>query len=93
LFLTIAITNEGEGEATEYHLGKIDSEFDEIEIYSSRCNPSELTPENETIEAPLIAFNLQERTYSNEFRPVTFLKGIGRIVSQPGGDLLVSSFE
>ncbi len=82
LFLTTALSSECEGEATQYHLGKIDSEFDDIEIYSGKCISLELTPENETIDAALIASNLQERTYPNEFRPVTFLKGIGRMMSQ-----------
>lgn len=84
LLLTTALGNECEREATEYHLGKIDSEFDEIEIYSGRCNLSELSPEQETIDEVMIASSLQERTHPNEFRPITFLRGIGRIVSQPG---------
>jgi hypothetical protein len=82
-FLLLTITLIDEQEWTEYHLGKIDSEFDEIEIYSGRCSPSELTPEHETVDTTLIVSNLQERTYPNEFRPITFLRGIGRIVSPP----------
>lgn len=88
LLLTKTMIDEGDcdKEITEYHLGKIDCEFDDIEIYSGRCNPSELDPETDKIDPFLIASNLRERPYPKKFRPITFIKGINRILSQSGFD-------
>ncbi|HEV8513704.1 MAG TPA: hypothetical protein VGQ59_10525 [Cyclobacteriaceae bacterium] len=85
LFLTeqVYTTEKGEEVKIDFHLGKLDSEFDDMEIYSGRCNPEELNLEDGKIDEVLISTNLRERTYPNEFRPITFLKGITKIVSQP----------
>ena len=76
-------TEKGEELRTNFHLGKLDSEFDDIEIYSGLCSLEELDPEKGKIDEVLISSSLRERTYPNEFRPITFLKGIRRILSQP----------
>jgi len=69
-------------EVTCFHLGQIDSEFDEIQIYSSYCLRSEFNPEKEEINIPFIRSAIVEKNDPNEFRPLTFLKGISRILSQ-----------
>lgn len=80
-FLLITSTlNEFETEAMEYHLGAIDREFDEIEIYSCRSEQSKLS--SGTIVADFIA-SVQGRIYPKVFRPITLLRGIERIVSRP----------
>jgi hypothetical protein len=76
-------TEKGEELKVDFHLGKLDAEFDDIEIYSGRCSLEELDPEREKIDEALISSSLRGRTYPNAFRPITFLKGIERILSQP----------
>lgn len=76
-------TEKGEEVKVDFHLGKFDPELDDIEIYSGRCNTEELNLEDGKIDGVLISTNLCERTYPNEFRPITFLRGIRRILSQP----------
>jgi len=85
LFLTKQqyTTEKGEELKVDFHLGKLDSEFDDIEIYSGRCSLEELNPEGRKVDAVLISSSLRGRTYPNEFRPITFLKGIRKILSQP----------
>jgi hypothetical protein len=77
-------TNKGEQkEVTCFHLGQIDSEFDEIQIYSGYCLASEFDSQKEEINVPFIRSIITEKNEPNEFRPLTFLKGASRILSQP----------
>jgi hypothetical protein len=81
LLFTTTLNNDFESDGMEYHLGKLDCELNEIEIYSGRFDRLELPPG--AIVDNFISFNLQERTHPRIFRPVTLLKGIERIMSQP----------
>ncbi len=69
-------------EVTCFHLGQIDSEFDEIQIYSSYCSRSAFDHEKEKVNVSFIRSAIVEKSDPNEFRPLTFLKGISRILSQ-----------
>lgn len=71
-------------EITYFHLGRIDYEFDEIEIYSGSCAPEEMDPEKEHVNVALIRSTLSGKTEPNQFHPVTLLKGLARIISSPG---------
>ena len=82
-FLLITADLHNEKEVTSFHLGQIDSEFDEVQIYSGYCSVSEFTPEKEKTNIPLIRSYIIEKNDPNEFRPLTFLKGISRITSDP----------
>ena len=73
-----------ETEITYFHLGRIDYEFDEIEIYSGRCAPEEMDPEKGYVNVALICSTLSGKTEPYQFHPVTLLKGLARIISPPG---------
>lgn len=73
-----------ETEITYFHLGRIDYEFDEIEIYSGRCAPEEMDPKKGYVNVALICSTLSGKTEPYQFHPVTLLKGLARIISPPG---------
>ncbi|MBS1541881.1 MAG: hypothetical protein JSS73_14615 [Bacteroidetes bacterium] len=69
-------------EVTRFHLGQLDSAFDEIQIYSSYCLRSEFDPGKEAVNVAFIQSALLNKSKSNTFRPMTLLRGIDRILSQ-----------
>ncbi|MBS1508566.1 MAG: hypothetical protein JSS79_18160 [Bacteroidetes bacterium] len=81
LFLTknLIYTDEGEKEVTEYSVGKIDQEFDNIEIYRWQCDPKVMSPERPKVNVNLVRSTLCCQNSPLPFRPVSFLKGVNRI--------------
>lgn len=73
----------GHEEVTLFHLGRIDSKFNEIEIYSSHCAPQELDPETEDVDASFIRSSVIRKNKGHRFHPVSFLNGVHRILSKP----------
>jgi hypothetical protein len=71
-------------EIVYFNLGQIDYEFNEVEIYSGRCWPEQMDPEKNDIDVSAIRTILNDQKESNVFRPVSFLKGLSRIISSHG---------
>ncbi len=78
----IQIKDSEEIDVTRFHLGQIDSTFDEIQIYSSYCLRSEFDPGKEAVNVSVIQSALLNKSKSNTLRPMTLLRGIKRILSQ-----------
>lgn len=80
---SLDMQNNLEVEITCFHLGQIDCKLDQIQIYSSQCLKSEFDQGRDDIDISFIRSAVINKSKPNIFRPLTFLRGIDRIVSNP----------
>ncbi|MBS1507019.1 MAG: hypothetical protein JSS79_10270 [Bacteroidetes bacterium] len=76
-------SNGKQTEVTNFHLGTIDSNLDDIHVYSGHCLRSEFDLEKSKICASFVSSIIHKKNSPNRFRPLTFIKGVNRILSQP----------
>jgi len=86
LFLCENIVYNGSPEVTEFTLGKIDNELDNIEIYTGHCDPKLLSPDRGKIDTTFVITALQSGMRPNVFRPISLLDGISRFLAEKSID-------
>src|SRR5260221_5405795 len=65
----LLIDKKEQTEVTYFHLGQIDSEFDEIQIFSGYCLASEFDSQKEEINVPFIRSIITEKNEPMNFVP------------------------